>query len=461
MDTTTGGGMLLRDFEDLMSLDAIASAELGGEGNNERIAKRIQVLRQEVVPRLVTRSKDESSSSSSRSPPPYILLPQVLDHLLVVSTKFSRSYGSIARTHADAWKTTDQRLVREWLLVIFDATFLILSSLFEADALRELHRTNKMVWVSVQSLDIMSQLEFCRRPGHEGYVHVLRCTLPVVGESPAAAALVLHQLLAGFSGLERERTTEDTEGAARSWLLRDAVNQSRAYFLLRLIPSVAPPDPGSRWPWLDALLGLLLACCKADARPGQALHPPPQASAPMDQLRDLAHEVWAMLFSPQWMPYPATSTASASASASRNVVVEVWFPLYVARSLEGFPAWTPFDALGRTVLAVAKRPDLPAAVLENLVHQLAPRSQASAQLRQLCFGLSNVVPLHLLGLALDLFLDEVYTKQASASARGRSFLEEEMCRVMDVNGDYQRKPQIARWFQHNIVHGGKDSYSKL
>lgn len=131
MDTTTGGGMLLHDFEDLMSLDAIASAELGGEGNNERIAKRIQVLRQEVVPRLVTRSKDESSSSSSRSPPPYILLPQVLDHLLVVSTKFSRSYGSIARTHADAWKTTDQRLVREWLLVIFDATFLILSSLFE------------------------------------------------------------------------------------------------------------------------------------------------------------------------------------------------------------------------------------------------------------------------------------------------------------------------------------------
>ena len=129
------------------------------------------------------------------------------------------------------------------------------------------------------------------------------------------------------------------------------------------------------------------------------------------------------------------------------------FPGYLAVSLDLFPHVTPFDAFARAVLALMKR----AGVDEEAVHLCADALLRSAEgleefgipgpassLRKLCIGLLNVVPLCVVEGLLQRF-ESLY---AHAQDTLRRRLREEMLVVLDANWDYNRKPHIARWYQH-------------
>ena len=320
----------------------------------------------------------------------------------------------------------------------------------------------KATWVAVQVVDLMSQLDFCRTAHHAGYIAVLSAVLPIVKDSNAGSRMLLHQMLRDAPPLAHLPS-------------RNLAVQSRRYFVLRLLPALVPrldtclAEP-ALWDFLGACIReapgstqapiarlgheavamalevCLCLCCDPHrsrtplTQPTDAPSTPP--STPPSRFSFFFCVLWGISTQPpnhlQHIPVGATPTC---------------FPGYLAVSLDLFPHVTPFDAFARAVLALMKR----AGVDEEVVHLCADALLRSAEgleefgipgpassLRKLCIGLLNVVPLCVVEGLLQRF-ESLY---AHAQDTLRRRLREEMLVVLDANWDYNRKPHIARWYQH-------------
>ena len=253
--------------------------------------------------------------------------------------------------------------------------------------------------------------------------------------------------------------------------LSSFTNKSKAYFVLRLFPSMA----GVLGEAALATRGFpqwLLLCSQVPL-------------VQLEAVAEAAHEAFAALFAHHPLrepePSPSSSAEERKEEAEMEGDLERVFEAYVGKSLALYPeGGTPYRAFAGAVLAMAKRDDLRARVLLPCATRLAdlaadleakvPASglarEASA-LRKLLFGLMNVVPNHLLNDLLHLYESFVRAStgwgeqgkgQGQGEAAGREGkagwlrlwgkMASELAVVLEVNADYFRKPQLAAWFQH-------------
>ena len=141
--------------------------------------------------------------------------------------------------------------------------------------------------------------------------------------------------------------------------------------------------------------------------------------------------------------------------------IQHWFPKYLHLSLELYPQYTPYNEFAYAVLSLIKRQDIEEVLTFQCGKELAKRSFAleedrlkvpASSMRRLCFGLMNVAPVASLHRLLDLYFGMYVTSSAELQFQ----MCDEIRSVLDMNQDYGRKPQLAKWYQYVA-----SSHSKL
>ena len=286
-------------------------------------------------------------------------------------------------------------------------------------------------WMAATVATILANLEFCRRGSHETYLGLVYGVVDLVRESEGAARLCWGQLM---EELERTARVEANESLF-----------AKSYFFLRIFPSMAAQLGPSLAD--DRFLDLLLLLCE---RPFSRV----------EEVSKLAHQCLGLVFShaPEGaMGGPLDGSEGTAGSVAHR---------YLTRSLDLYPRSTPYNHFALTVVSLAKRTDLgvDSALFfaEKLVEKAAELESIgdaiqSSSLRKLCFGLMNVVPLPALGGLLDLYERIYHTghvyrggpvyRDEGHVVQMRAKICEEMAIVLDANGDYFRKPDLAAWLQ--------------
>ena len=382
----------------------------------------------------------------------------VLSRILAGSRNFRREYETYLKTKDQEQpggssqtfvSEMEESLVNSFLQTGFVGAFDFLARYCTvAGPFRE-----KSHWVLVRLLEIMSNLEFCRQQNHDGYLALLNHTIPVLQDSEAVSKLVFGcgQLLWEGGLSEDEGNHYNGDGVVvgcredmKVWL-GSFTNKSKVYFFLRLLPSMVShlgPD------LLDErFLDLLLICSQFP------LHH-------MEEISKCAHDCLGKVF----FHAPAPQIFGV-------------FESYLSLSLHLYPQATPYNQFAQAVLSAVKRSDFPtdrvmacARMLSSYATRLenedapapapapssslaASRRASSSSLRKLCFGLVNVCPLPAVN-GLLLMYEALYKQHSSGNHTATRRLQRqramsaEIATVLNVNGDYFRKPQLAAWYQH-------------
>ncbi|UPR02075.1 hypothetical protein HOP50_09g53990 [Chloropicon primus] len=296
-------------------------------------------------------------------------------------------------------------------------------------------------WAVTQVVQVMVNMEFCRRRNHGAYVEILVEVLGSLRQSEAASKLCFGETMGNLQETVRE------EGNSSLF--------AKSYFFLRVFPAMAK----NLGPLLleDSLLELLFLLSR---------RPVTQS----EEISKIAHDCIGLVFS--HAPLPPKRPGWMWMSGNHHGEEEDGFGrLYVSESLRLYPTSTPYNQFALAVLSMAKRQEFGTGTALYCARGMASRAATleskgdhihASALRKLLFGLVNVVPL---AAVADLVVEYEAIIAAAAEVghssggglegkrKVRSTLLQEFAAVLDANGDYFRKPDLAAWLQRMMSPG--------